>query len=198
MIDFIDINNSKPYRDFLKFYEEAHSLKQKNIEAVNISSYNPNNKEISSRYVNLKYISDQKWYFYTNYESPKALDFDCFNQISALFFWQETTSQIRIKANIFKSSKKESDDYFKKRNINKNILATISKQSMELDSYESLRDDFNSFKDNNQILERPDYWGGYYFIPYYFEFWKGDKFRINKRVAYTKKNNDWSSILLYP
>ncbi len=47
-------------------------------------------------------------------------------------------------------------------------------------------------------LSRPDYWGGYSFKPYYFEFWKGDKNRLNKRDKYELNNNVWEHSILQP
>ena len=50
----------------------------------------------------------------------------------------------------------------------------------------------------NENTERPEYWGGFTFTPYYFEFWEGNKNRINKRVAYQFIKNDWKTFILQP
>ena len=44
MIKFIDINQEKPYLNFKNKYELALKKGQKNIEALSISSYNPEKK----------------------------------------------------------------------------------------------------------------------------------------------------------
>ena len=97
MINISDISNELPYMKFVKFYNEALEAKQPNIEAICISSFNIKKQESNSRFVNLKYITNDEWIFFSNYSSPKAHEFrDCSN-ISAVFFWHQTNTQIRIK-----------------------------------------------------------------------------------------------------
>ena len=132
MINLRNISKIDPYLEFIDIYQEALGASQKDIQAVCISSYNKNKKEVTSRYVNLKYIVDDKFYFYSNYLSPKAIDFKSHDQISALFFWNKINAQIRIKAKIFKATNNESNKYFAKRDLNKNALSISSKQSEEI------------------------------------------------------------------
>jgi pyridoxine/pyridoxamine 5'-phosphate oxidase len=84
MINIIQKNQSKPYKLFNTFYEEACKKSQKGINVISISSYNIKENEVNSRYVNLKYIDNDKWTFFTNYNSNKAKDFKSHDQISAL------------------------------------------------------------------------------------------------------------------
>ena len=58
--------------------------------------------------------------------------------------------------------------------------------------YENLRDQ------DLDLSLRPNFWGGYTFTPYYFEFWKGHKNRLNKREVFTFTNNIWESSFLQP
>tara|TARA_B100001093_G_C26848011_1_gene1023766 strand:- start:3547 stop:4155 length:609 start_codon:yes stop_codon:yes gene_type:complete len=202
MINFIQIEKSDPYNEFHSLYIKADRADQKNIEAVCISSFNKKNNEVNSRYVNLKYIKNNKWVFFSNYNSPKAIEFISNNQISALFFWNEISTQIRIKGLIYKIDKKESEKHFLNRSFDKNILAISSMQSREIDSYKKVVDNYNKIykasKDNKNSINMPDYWGGYCFIPNYFEFWTGDPKRINKRTAYKLNDNSWIPSILEP
>ena len=100
MIDISNIHNSEPYIFFKKYYEKALRANQNYIEAIAISSINKKSNEVDSRFVNLKKIDSEEWVFFSNYQSPKAKQFDQHNQISALFFWDKIGLQIRIKANI--------------------------------------------------------------------------------------------------
>ena len=61
--------------------------------------------------------------------SPKAAAIAQHNQISALFFWPRTYTQIRIHAKIAKVSSERSDAHFINRRAEKNALATISADS---------------------------------------------------------------------
>ena len=198
MIEIKDLPNSSPYSLFNSYFEEAKKAKQNPINAIAISSYNPNLREVTSRFVNLKYIVKDEWTFFTNYQSPKAKDFQKHNQISALIFWESINVQIRIKATIKKTSSNFSDEHFRKRNVEKNALAISSNQSRKVDSFEIIKTKFNKALENSELTKRPDYWGGFSFTPHYFEFWKGQKFRLNSRKVFECKNDNWNEFNLEP
>ena len=105
MIKFNNLSKESPYLAFKDRYDESFKANQKNIEAICISSYSIEKKEVSSRYVNLKFINGKKFIFFSNYNSPKSQDFIAHNQISACFYWSNTDTKIRMKAYIEKSSK---------------------------------------------------------------------------------------------
>lgn len=199
MITIQNIPNEKPYEIFMDYFQKAKSKEQKSIEAINISSFNTETKEISSRLVNLKYIIHNKWYFFSNYNSPKAKDFESFNKISAVQFWSEINTQIRIKGNIFKASEDFSDTHYKKRSKEKNALAHSSDQSMSIASFVEVKKNYKDFLANEKlILQRPKNWGGFYFVPNYFEFWEGNKFRLNKRKEFKLIDDKWIEKTLQP
>ena len=193
MIDIQNIEISKPYDLFKSFYFKALSQNQPNIDALAISSFNQPKKEVNSRFVNLKYIKKNNWTFFSNYSSNKSLDFNSHQQISALFFWNKINLQIRMNATIKEINKVESDNYFLKRDEQKNALAISSMQSQKISSYKKVKDKFNIVKNNSDLTKRPKYWGGYSFTPYYFEFWEGQDSRVNKRKVYELKNKKWES-----
>ena len=99
MIEFNDLNLEKPYQLFKK-YDEALNAGEKGIEAIIISSFNKEINEVDSRYVNLKFISNDEFIFFSNYDSPKASSFNSHNQIAALFYWPSINVQIRMRAKI--------------------------------------------------------------------------------------------------
>ena len=198
MIDIQNIEISKPYDLFKSFYFKALSQNQPNIDALAISSFNQPKKEVNSRFVNLKYIKKNNWTFFLNYSSNKSLDFNSHQQISALFFWNKINLQIRMNATIKEINKVESDNYFLKRDEQKNALAISSMQSQKISSYKKVKDKFNIVKNNSDLTKRPKYWGGYSFTPYYFEFWEGQDSRVNKRKVYELKNKKWESYYLEP
>ena len=199
MIDVSNISKEAPYARFFSEYTEASILDQPNIEAICISSFDKKKGEPDSRFVNLKNIIGNEWIFFTNYNSPKAQQFSSVDNISASFFWHKTNCQIRIKAVIKKTSAKYSDDYFKSRHKSKNLLAIASDQSNVINSYEDFLSKYENFKESHiDLSSRPDYWGGYTFTPYYFEFWKGHESRLNKREIFTITDDVWTSSFLQP
>ena len=199
MIKIKDLDKGAPYVLCKKFYQLAISNDQKSTEVVAISSLNKNNKEIESRYVNLKYIQNDEWIFFSNYNSNKANDFKNNNYIGALFYWDSINLQIRIKATINKTSESFSDSHFYKRSNEKNALAISSDQSRIIESYKIVKSKYKRvLSDKELIRKRPTYWGGYSFTPYYFEFWKGHENRLNKREVYEKIDDNWKHLILQP
>lgn len=198
MIQFNNLCQDSPYLLLKEWYECAHNANQKNIEAISISSFNKEKNEVDSRYVNLKYIDNDKFIFFSNYNSPKSQDFQSHDQISALFFWSEINCQIRLKGKIKKTSFEFNQEHFSNRSLEKNALAISSRQSMLISSYDKVVENFNKTYQKNNLLECPDYWGGFSFIPYYFEFWEGHESRINKRMIYKKIDKKWEKIIIQP
>ena len=143
MIKFIEIDRSKPYKIFQNIYKTALDANQRHIEAISISSFSKKYNEVRSRYVNIKYIKNDNWIFFTNYDSPKNEEFLNHKQVSCIFFWNELNIQIRLKAKIKKLSKIHSDNHFKERSVKKNALAICSNQSKEISSYENMIKKYN-------------------------------------------------------
>ena len=198
MIQFNNLNQEIPYQLLKKKYDEALNAAEKNIEAISISSFNKEINEVDSRYVNLKFISNDEFIFFSNYNSPKASAFNSNNQIAALMYWSSINVQIRMKAQIKKTPKEFNQKYFFERSKEKNALAISSKQSKKIDSYSQVIENYNRSIESNDLKKCPEYWGGYSFIPYYFEFWEGHESRVNKREAFNNIDGIWKHSFLQP
>jgi len=198
MIQFNNSNQEIPYLLLKEKYDEAVDAGQKGIEAISISSYNKEVNEVDSRYVNLKFISNDEFIFFSNYYSPKAISFNYHSQISALVYWPSINSQIRMKAKIKKTSNEYNQNYFFDRSEEKNALAISSNQSKPIDSYNLVIENYNISLKSDDLKKCPEFWGGYSFTPYYFEFWEGHQSRLNKRDVYELKGEDWIHSILQP
>ena len=199
MINFLNPSLEKPYVLFQSFYQKAIENGQKGVEAISVSSYNELLKEVEARYVNLKYIDNNEWIFFSNYLSPKANQFESHDQVSVLIYWASINTQIRMKAKIFKTSSEFSDEHFQGRTKEKNALAISSNQSQAVDSFDQVTKNFNeTLEIMTSETPRPDFWGGYSFTPYYFEFWQGHENRLNKRHVFKQQDNQWTEQLLQP
>ena len=198
MIQFNNLNQEIPFLLFKAKYDKALNAGQKGIEAISISSFNSKIHEVDSRYVNLKIISNNEFIFFSNYDSPKASSFSSHKQIAALLYWPSINVQIRIKAKIRKTSDEYNQKYFFNRSEEKNALAISSNQSKPIDSYNQVKENYNKSLKNDDLKKCPEFWGGYSFTPYYFEFWEGHESRLNKREVYEKSDDSWKHLILQP
>tara|TARA_B100000575_G_scaffold182103_1_gene146251 strand:+ start:15695 stop:16291 length:597 start_codon:yes stop_codon:yes gene_type:complete len=198
MIQFNNSNQGIPYLLLKEKYDEAIDAGQKGIEAISISSFNKEINEVDSRYVNLKIISNDEFIFFSNYDSPKASSFNSHNQIAALVYWPSINVQIRMKAKVKKTSDEFNQKYFFDRSEKKNALAISSNQSQPINSYNKVKENYNKSLKNDDLKKCPEYWGGFSFTPYYFEFWEGHDSRLNKRKVFEKIDGVWEQSFLQP
>lgn len=198
MIKFKNLSSDKPYKLFKQKYNDALKACQMNIQSISISSYSKKNNEVDSRFVNLKFVDDNRFIFFSNYNSPKAAAFNSHNQIAALVYWPSINAQIRMRAKIKKTTNEFNQNYFFDRSKDKNALAISSNQSKPIDSYNQVKDNYYKSLKNDDLKKCPDFWGGYSFIPYYFEFWEGHQSRLNKRDIYELNGKDWIHSIIQP
>ena len=198
MIEFKNLSQEIPYKILKEKYDIALDAGQDSINAICIASYSSKTREVNARYVNLKIVKDKEFIFFSNYNSIKSSDFRSHNQISALIYWNAINIQIRMRAQIRKTSKEFNQKYFSDRSEEKNALAISSNQSKQIDSYSQVKENYNKSLESDDLKKCPEYWGGYSFIPYYFEFWEGHESRINKREAFDKINGIWKHSFLQP
>ena len=198
MIEFKNLSQEIPYKILKEKYDIALDAGQDSINAICIASYSSKTREVNARYVNLKIVKDKEFIFFSNYNSIKSSDFRSHNQISALIYWNAINIQIRMRAQIRKTSKEFNQKYFSDRSEEKNALAISSNQSKQIDSYSQVKENYNKSLESDDLKKCPEYWGGYSFIPYYFEFWEGHESRINKREVFDKTNGIWKHSFLQP
>tara|TARA_B100001057_G_C22820502_1_gene939182 strand:- start:1458 stop:2054 length:597 start_codon:yes stop_codon:yes gene_type:complete len=198
MIVFENNCDELPFKEFRDAYKRAHQNGQMLIHAASISSFSKTINEVNSRFVNIKFLDNDRFIFFSNYKSPKSNEFSEHDQIAALFFWDSINVQIRIKARIKKTSQDINNRYFKNRSIDKNALSISSRQSKEINSFSDVKSNFDRVLQSEDLRRCPNYWGGFSFTPYYFEFWEGHELRLNKRDAYKLKNNSWDHSILQP
>jgi pyridoxamine 5'-phosphate oxidase len=153
----------------------------------------------SMRAVLLKEIKENKFIFYTNYDSKKAHDLNINPNASLLFFWRDLGRQIRITGIISKTSKEESEKYFATRPYESRIAAWASQQSSEIPNRKFLENKYEEIKKKfGNDVPLPPFWGGFKLVPDRFEFWQGRLNRLHDRIAYFKEGDKWRIIRLAP
>ena len=160
------------------------------------------NNQPDSRVLLLRDIQeDGRLIFFTNYGSKKGEDIISNNKVALNFFWRELDRQVRVQAGIQKLPDSESDIYFASRPRESQIGAWASKQSKVLASREELEQNIKKYQEmfEGKEVPRPDFWGGYIALPFYFEFWQGRENRLHDRVIYhTKEDEKWRMDRLSP
>ena len=198
-----DISQQKDWLSAWKiFYEPEESLEKVDPNAVSISSVDsegmPNN-----RIVLLKDITQDGFFFYTNYQSQKGKELFS-NGKGAMTWWSRAQHKsVRVQGLISKVDEKTSDDYFASRSREAQISASISKQSEILNSREQLQNEWNDFKEKHegQDIKRPDHWGGICLKPSRVEFWQSvDNYsdRLHERIVFRLEGSNWVQERLYP
>jgi pyridoxamine 5'-phosphate oxidase len=154
----------------------------------------------SARVVLLKGFDDRGFVFFTNYEGRKSAELTANPQAAVLFFWGELERQVRIEGTVEKTTKQESEEYFKTRPLESRLSAWASKQSSVIPSRGYLEQKMSDLKGRfgHQEVPLPAFWGGYRLQPQAFEFWQGRENRLHDRVRYLLQGGVWQIDRLSP
>jgi len=147
----------------------------------------------SSRIVLLKELNKDGFYFYTNYQSRKAVDITDNSKVALLFYWDRLERQIRVEGIASQVSKEISDHYFANRPRDSQIGAWASPQSTVIERYQDLKDNEAYYQKAfaDQKVLRPEHWGGYIVKAHRIELWQGRPNRLHDRLCYIKEHNNW-------
>ena len=183
----------KPFHLFSEWFDEAYQNKEVEPNAFTLSSVNVETLQTSSRILYLKELVNEKFVFYTNYNSQKGSDLAINPKMSMLFFWAGLQRQVRIEGTVEKVSEADSDAYFALRPRESQLGAWASQQSEILEK----RDDLYIRLEDLELrfpteVPRPPHWGGYALTPTLIEFWQGRPSRLHDRIIYEWVNSDWN------
>ena len=189
-----------PFLLFSQWLQEAIDSKVDEPTAMLVGTVSPEGKP-STRTVLLKDLHDDKFIFYSNYESRKGRQLAQNPAISLSFVWQQLERQVHIEGTAEKVPPDESDQYFKKRPYKSRIGARISPQSQPIGNRVQLIRAFirEAARWIGKEVERPAHWGGYAVIPERIEFWQGRPNRLHDRIVYTlQPDGHWKKERLAP
>ena len=154
-----------------------------------------------SRVVLLKNLSEDGFIFYTNYESEKGKAIQDNPNVCLSFFWHSQERQVIIKGKAEKVSEATSVKYFNSRPIGSQLGAIVSNQSEVIPNRNYLEEKLENLekKHENQIIPKPDFWGGFIVKPISIEFWQGRPNRLHDRIRYEiLPDNSWKTDRLSP
>tara|TARA_B100001287_G_scaffold71542_1_gene59106 strand:- start:7709 stop:8407 length:699 start_codon:yes stop_codon:yes gene_type:complete len=190
--------SKKPSDLFDKWFNDAKLIsKESEINAMTLSTVDKYGQP-RGRIVLLKYYSQDKFVFFTNYNSEKAAAIENNPHVSLSFFWEKLERQVIIKGIAKKTSSNLNDKYFKSRPRGSKIGAVVSEnQSSAISSKRLLEKRYKMIdkKYNNKQIIRPENWGGYSVLAFEYEFWQGGENRLHDRFRYTLNSKDQLNLL---
>ena len=187
-----------PFVQFARWMDEAVKAEIPDANAMTLATVGEDNRP-DARVVLLKYYGETGFAFFTNYESKKGRDLDA-NPYAALhFFWPQLDRQVGIYGRVEKTSREESEKYFKSRPVESRLAAWASNQSRIIASRDVLVKRFEEFREKfGDDVPLPSYWGGFRVQPDRVEFWQGRQNRLHDRLCYTTDETGWQIIRLSP
>jgi pyridoxamine 5'-phosphate oxidase len=155
----------------------------------------------SARFVLVKEVDADGFWFYTNEESSKGRDLTE-NPFAALcFHWPSEQVQFRIEGPVEKASAERSDAYFAQRPRISQVGAWASEQSQPLASRDVLIERVRQVEARyaGRAIPRPPHWGGYRVVPERIEHWREGDFRLHDRHLYERRpDGSWAITRLSP
>lgn len=188
-----------PFTQFNQWMREVIDSGEKEPTAMTLSTCGTDGFP-HSRIVLLKFVDEEGFTFFTNYNSTKGEDIEANNAVGLHFFWSNLERQIKIVGFAEKISRELSDNYFQTRPVESQIGAWASEQSEEIQSREYLENRFVYYRNKfeNQLIPLPPHWGGYKVKPVKIEFWQGRSSRLHDRIVYEKASDGWDIKRLAP
>ncbi len=194
-----DLSES-PFKQFDLWFNQIKEMGVPDANAFTLSTVKSNGAP-ASRVVLLKGVEEGEFVFFTNYSSEKGIDIQGNPNVAMNFFWRDLERQVRIEGLATKLSPEASDTYFNSRPYTSQLGALASPQSEIIESREWLEEKWSQLQNDfpeEELIERPDHWGGYAIRPVRFEFWQGRASRLHDRFRYSLSNDSWKIDRLAP
>ena len=189
-----------PIKQFEKWFQEALVAKVLEPNAMTLSTINVNNRP-SSRIVLLKGIEQNKFIFYSNYQSTKGKELHQNPACALTFFWPDLERQVRIEGIAERIDDRRSEEYFQSRPRGSQIGAWTSPQSSIIESRTILEQRAQQIEKRFEglpVLPKPNQWGGYQVEAQILEFWQGRPNRLHDRIQFLKIDDVWKVHRLAP
>ena len=190
-----------PHEQFLNWFNHALEAQLHEPYAMSLATASAQGRP-HVRTLLLRGATEAGYDFYTNYDSQKGLDLAANPFAELLFYWPQLEQQVRISGKVSRIPHEESTEYYHKRPRDSQIAAHISTpQSGVIESRELLQQRYEALQaevEGQDVLEKPEFWGGYRLEPEYYEFWQGRPNRLHDRLCYEKIDGVWNLKRLMP
>ena len=194
--------DANPIAQFQKWFAQAEAAlarHQLDVNAATLATADKNGIP-SARTVLLKGLDERGFTFFTNYDSRKGRELAQNPHAALVFYWQELERQICIAGSVNKTSREESENYFKSRPHGSRLAAWASNQSEMVPDRAVLEARWQELEKKFATdIPLPPNWGGFILKPERIEFWQGRPSRLHDRFSYTRQPDDsWKIERLAP
>ena len=174
-----------PIKQFSNWFTAAIEAEIRDVNATSLATAGHDGKP-TVRIVLLKGFDSDGFVFFTNYESEKGLQLEANPYAALAFYWIELDRQIRISGRAERTSREESERYFRSRPVGSQLGAWASRQSEVLDARRVLDARMAEMTERfaGKPTPLPPHWGGYRVKPDVMEFWQGRPNRLHDRFRY--------------
>jgi pyridoxamine 5'-phosphate oxidase len=189
-----------PIKQFDQWFNEAIESQVPEPNAMTLSTITAAGRP-TSRIVLLKGIDQNKFLFFTNYQSSKGKELEQNPACALNFFWPELERQVRIEGIAERIEEIASTAYFQSRPRGSQIGAWASPQSSVIKDRETLEKRVAELEEkykDAEVLPKPNQWGGFAVEAFQIEFWQGRSNRLHDRLVYILHDGAWQISRLAP
>jgi pyridoxamine 5'-phosphate oxidase len=179
-----------PFVQFARWLAEAETAGIPLANAVTLATATREGRP-SARNVLLRDFDERGFVFYTNYRSRKALELSENPNASLVFLWKELDRQVCVTGSVERTSREESERYFRTRPREARLGAWASPQSEVIGSRAELDERFQEMATTypGDDVPLPPFWGGYRLKPDTIEFWQSRLHRLHDRLRYSRRSD---------
>lgn len=189
-----------PLSQFRIWFDQALAAKLIEPNAMTLATADPDGTP-GARIVLLKGFDERGFVFFTNYLSAKGRQLAENPKAALVFYWPELERQVRVVGEVSKTSREESENYFRSRPRESQIGAHVSRQGEVIGSRAELEARQAELEEafGGKEVPIPKSWGGFRVAPASVEFWQGRPGRLHDRVRYTRQpDGGWKIERLCP